>query len=52
MEIPITHPDYPWFTDLGLKWHALPAVSDWRLWHTKNLSSLAQTGTSCPFHGS
>ena len=31
MEVPITHPDYPWFADLGLKWHALPAVSDWRL---------------------
>lgn len=31
MEVPITHPEYDWFTELGLKWHALPAVSDWRL---------------------
>ena len=31
MEVPISHPDYPWFAELGLKWHALPAVSDWRL---------------------
>ena len=31
IEVPITHPDYPWFADLGLKWHALPAASDWRL---------------------
>ncbi|MEL7035862.1 MAG: nitric oxide synthase oxygenase [Cyanobacteria bacterium J06592_8] len=31
MEVPITHPEYPWFVDLGLKWHALPAVADWRL---------------------
>lgn len=31
MEVPITHPDYEWFADLNLKWHALPAVSDWRL---------------------
>jgi len=31
MEVPITHPDYDWFAELGLKWHALPAVSDWRL---------------------
>ncbi|PSB61259.1 nitric oxide synthase oxygenase [Chroococcidiopsis cubana CCALA 043] len=31
MEVPITHPDYEWFAELGLKWHALPAVSDWRL---------------------
>jgi nitric-oxide synthase len=31
MEVPITHPDYEWFAELSLKWHALPAVSDWRL---------------------
>ena len=31
LEVPITHPDYDWFAELGLKWHALPAVSDWRL---------------------
>ncbi|WP_427159426.1 nitric oxide synthase oxygenase [Aliinostoc sp. HNIBRCY26] len=28
LEVPISHPKYPWFEDLGLKWHALPAVSD------------------------
>ena len=31
MEVPITHPDYEWFETLNLKWHALPAVADWRL---------------------
>jgi nitric-oxide synthase, bacterial len=31
MEVPITHPDYKWFAELELKWHALPAVADWRL---------------------
>ena len=31
MEVPISHPEYPWFAELGLKWLALPAVSDWRL---------------------
>jgi nitric-oxide synthase, bacterial len=31
MEVPLTHPEYPWFADLGLKWHALPAVSNLRL---------------------
>jgi nitric-oxide synthase len=31
LEVFLSHPDYPWFADLGLKWHALPAVSDWRL---------------------
>jgi nitric-oxide synthase len=27
MEIPIVHPELPWFAELGLKWYALPAVS-------------------------
>jgi nitric-oxide synthase len=31
MEVPMTHPDYEWFAELGLKWLALPAVSNWRL---------------------
>ena len=26
--IDLEHPTYPWFKDLGLKWYALPAVSD------------------------
>jgi len=28
MEASIEHPDLPWFADLGLKWYALPAVSN------------------------
>ncbi len=31
MEVPIAHPEYDWFAELGLKWHALPTISDWRL---------------------
>lgn len=31
LEVPLTHPELPWFEDLGLKWHALPAVSDMAL---------------------
>ncbi|WP_437939857.1 nitric oxide synthase oxygenase [Sorangium sp. So ce341] len=27
LEVPIVHPRYAWFAELGLKWHALPAVS-------------------------
>lgn len=27
-EIPIVHPEYAFFVELGLKWYALPAVSD------------------------
>jgi nitric-oxide synthase len=26
-EVPLTHPVYPWFGDLGLRWHAVPAIS-------------------------
>lgn len=28
LEVPITHPTFAWFEELGLKWHALPAVSN------------------------
>lgn len=45
MEVPITHPDYPWFADLGLKWHVLPAVSDWRL----EIGGISYT--AAPFNG-
>jgi len=31
LEVPITHPSLAWFADLGLKWHALPAVSNMAL---------------------
>ncbi|XP_069815380.1 nitric oxide synthase 3 isoform X2 [Dendropsophus ebraccatus] len=27
LEVPLRHPKYEWFADLGLKWYALPAVS-------------------------
>jgi nitric-oxide synthase len=30
-EVPISHPEYGWFADLGLKWHAFPSISDQRL---------------------
>ncbi|MBT9546070.1 MAG: nitric oxide synthase oxygenase [Candidatus Sericytochromatia bacterium] len=28
LEVPIAHPELPWFADLGLRWYALPAVSE------------------------
>jgi nitric-oxide synthase, bacterial len=31
VEVPIAHPDYPWFAELGLRWHAVPAISNMRL---------------------
>lgn len=27
-EVRISHPEYPWFEDLGLRWHAFPTISD------------------------
>ncbi|WP_394815976.1 nitric oxide synthase oxygenase [Streptomyces gibsoniae] len=31
MEVPLTHPRHPGFADLGLRWYAVPAVSDMSL---------------------
>ncbi|MDR8410334.1 nitric oxide synthase oxygenase [Nonomuraea sp. 3-1Str] len=28
LEVPIVHPHYRWFEELGLRWHAVPAISD------------------------
>jgi nitric-oxide synthase len=30
-EVPITHPELPWLTELGLRWHAVPAISNMRM---------------------
>lgn len=27
-EVPLEHPDLPWFAALGLRWHAVPVISD------------------------
>jgi nitric-oxide synthase, bacterial len=31
LEVPISHPSLPWFAELGLRWHAVPAISNMRL---------------------
>jgi nitric-oxide synthase len=31
LEVPLTHPEFGWFTELGLRWHAIPAISNMRL---------------------
>jgi nitric-oxide synthase len=31
LEVPLAHPEYEWFADLGLQWYAIPIVSDMRL---------------------
>jgi nitric-oxide synthase, bacterial len=45
LEVPIEHPEFPWFAALGLRWHALPAISDMRL----DLAGLSYP--ACPFNG-
>jgi nitric-oxide synthase, bacterial len=30
-EVPLAHPELPWFAELGLRWHAVPAISNMRL---------------------
>ncbi|GAA0929728.1 nitric oxide synthase oxygenase [Nonomuraea longicatena] len=27
LEVPLAHPAHPWFAELGLRWHAVPAIS-------------------------
>ncbi|GIO33053.1 nitric oxide synthase oxygenase [Paenibacillus albilobatus] len=31
LEVPLTHPDYPAFGDMGLRWYAVPIISDMEL---------------------
>lgn len=30
-EVPLTHPDLPWFAELGLRWPAVPVIGNMRL---------------------
>ncbi|GAA3893890.1 nitric oxide synthase oxygenase [Saccharothrix violaceirubra] len=31
LEVPISHPELPWLAGLGLRWHAVPVISNMRL---------------------
>jgi nitric-oxide synthase len=31
LEVSLTHPEFEWFAELGLRWHAVPAISNMRL---------------------
>lgn len=44
-EVPLVHPVYPWFAELGLKWHALPVISNMRL----EIGGISYT--AAPFNG-
>ncbi|HEX6478824.1 MAG TPA: nitric oxide synthase oxygenase [Ktedonobacteraceae bacterium] len=45
LEVPLSHPEYPWFAELGLKWHALPVLSSMRL----EIGGISYT--AAPFNG-
>lgn len=45
LEVPISHPEFPWFADLGLKWHANPAVTN------LSMEVGGLTYTAIPFSG-
>jgi nitric-oxide synthase len=45
LEVAITHPDYEWFADLELKWHAVPVISNMRL----EIGGISYT--AAPFNG-
>jgi len=45
LEVPISHPTLPWFSGLGLKWHALPAVCNLAL------EAAGVRYTAAPFSG-
>jgi nitric-oxide synthase len=45
LEVPLSHPVYPWFAELGLRWYALPAISD------MSLEIAGVSYTAAPFNG-
>jgi nitric-oxide synthase len=45
LEVPLSHPNYSWFASLGLKWHALPVISNIRL----EIGGISYT--AAPFNG-
>jgi nitric-oxide synthase len=45
LEVPLRHPEYSWFAELGLKWHALPVISNMRM----EIGGLSYT--AAPFNG-
>jgi len=45
LEVPLVHPEFEWFADLGLKWHANPAISN------MDLEIGGVSYTAAPFSG-
>lgn len=45
LEVPIHHPEFAWFADMDIRWHALPAISSMRL------DAYGVNYTAAPFSG-
>ena len=45
LEVALSHPDFSWFAELGVKWHALPVISNMRL----EIGGISYT--AAPFNG-
>jgi len=45
LEVPLRHPDFSWFADLGVRWHAVPVISNMRL----NIGGISYP--AAPFNG-
>ncbi|MFT3989954.1 MAG: nitric oxide synthase oxygenase [Luteolibacter sp.] len=45
LEVPLVHPNFDWFEDLKLKWHAIPVISDMAMTSEKHHF------TAAPFNG-
>ncbi len=45
LQVPLTHPSFDWFAELGLRWYAVPIVSDMTL----NIGGIEYT--AAPFNG-
>ena len=45
LEVPLVHPEFEWFADLRLRWHAVPAISN------MPLSIGGITYPAAPFNG-
>lgn len=45
LEVPISHPEYPWFAELSLRWYAVPIISEMRL----EVGGISYT--AAPFNG-
>ena len=44
-EVPLSHPQFPWFEKMGLRWYGIPVVSD------MCLDAAGEVFSAAPFNG-